>query len=298
MPAFQLSGLWVPLITPFTDDNNVDIASLSQLCRRVLDDGATGVVVLGTTGEPATLDDSERKSVIDTCASVCAAMNRPMMVGVGGNNTAEAIRAVQTLSAINSLAAILVVVPYYTRPSASGVVQHFQAIAHASHVPIVAYNIPYRTGIALTASTIIEIANITNVGGMKQSVGGLDYDTLEVLRSRPPTFAVLAGDDAFIAPTMAMGGEGAISAAAHVCTPMFVRLVSSTKAGDWSTARQLAGSLLPVVRAGFAEPSPAVWKAVLHAQGVISSPNLRLPMCNASESSRDLLLAAITEIDR
>jgi 4-hydroxy-tetrahydrodipicolinate synthase len=293
MTALDLSGLWVPVITPFHSSGNLDLDSLKRLCRRLLTDGATGLVVLGTTGEPATLTEAEQHDVIATCNEVCIDLRKPMLVGVGTNSTQSTIESARSLSQYSAAVAAFVVVPYYTRPSSAGVVHHFEAVAAVSALPIVMYNVPYRTGITLTAADILRIAAIPNVVGVKQSVGTFDRDTLEVLRSLPPDFQVLAGDDAFIAPTILLGGVGAIAAAAHLCTPKFVHLVEAARKHDVVTTVALAELLLPIIDAGFAEPNPAVWKAGLHAQGEISSPSVRLPLLDATEHAAQNLLGAI-----
>ncbi len=297
----KITGVWVPVVTPFSSNGDIDLESLDQLCRHVLAEGATGLVALGTTGEPATLDDVEQREVVLRCASICASMGRGLMIGVGTNSTRSTIGALDYFThALRSssvdldvVRAALVVVPYYTRPSLVGVVEHFRSVALASPFPLVAYNVPYRTGVSLPAETVLEIAGIANIDGLKQAVGALDRDTLEVLRSCGPDFSVLAGDDAFIVPTIAMGGSGTIAAAAHVCTRMFATMVSDAQDGRLSSAVETASALLPVVTAGFAEPNPAVWKAALFAQGIIASPAVRSPLQPASSEAGQCILAAL-----
>lgn len=291
----DLRGLWVPLVTPFAPDGAVDLDALDRLARRVLAEGATGLVALGTTGEPAVLDGDEPRVVIEHCAAICAELGRPLVVGAGTNSTRSTIAAVERLASVPAVVAALVVVPYYTRPSCDGVVEHFRAVAAASPVPLVAYNVPYRTGRGLGATDLLRIAAIDNVVGLKQSVGCVDADTLEVLREAPDGFHVLAGDDAFIVPTIAMGGAGAIAASAHVCTPLFADMVAAARHGDLTRARALAESLLPVVLAGFAEPNPAGWKAALHRAGELATADLRAPSAPASPEATEVLVAAIAE---
>jgi 4-hydroxy-tetrahydrodipicolinate synthase len=289
----DLRGLWVPLVTPFDADGEVDLVSTASLCRGILADGATGIVALGTTGEPATLDPAERRAVVETCAEVCAEMGRPLIVGAGTNSTRSTLAAVAPLADMAAVVAALVVVPYYTRPTVESIVEHFRVVAEASPVPVVVYNVPHRTGRGLDADAILEIASFANVAGLKQAVGAIDGDTLEVLRCKPASFQVLAGDDAFVAPLLLMGGSGAIAAAAHVCTWLFADLVAAALAGDVPRARSVAMALQPVVDGGFAEPNPAVFKAVLHARGAIASPALRPPMGAASARATAGLLEAI-----
>lgn len=288
------AGLWVPIITPFAADGAVDLGSLRRLGARLLGDGAAGLVALGTTGEPATLAADERASVVAACAEVTAAAGAGLIVGAGSNDTAGTIAEIQRLCRSPAVTGALVVVPYYTRPSEPAIVEHFGIVADASPVPIVAYNVPYRTGSVVGAAAWAQVGRHPNVIGIKQAVGALDQDTLDLLRSRPPGFEVLAGDDAFIAPTILMGAAGAIAAASHVRTADFAALVGAARAGDVARARGLAESLLPVVAAGFAEPNPAVWKAALHAAGELATPAVRRPLTPASPAAVATLCAAIS----
>ncbi|MHB1711687.1 MAG: dihydrodipicolinate synthase family protein, partial [Acidimicrobiales bacterium] len=246
MDSTDLQGLWVPIVTPFDRHGDVDLVSLEQLAGRILADGATGLVALGTTGEPATLTTEERRLVVETCDRVCRQTDRPLIVGAGTNSTRGTIDEIEHLTAGTSAIAALVVVPYYTRPSERAVIEHFSAVADAGPVPIVAYNIPYRTGRALGAPALLEMSDHPRVVGLKQAVGAVDIDTLEVLAQSGPEFQVLAGDDAFITPTVLMGGAGAIAAAAHICTPLFVEMTARGLAGDRARASELAAALLPL----------------------------------------------------
>ena len=290
----DLTGLWVPIVTPLDADGGVDAGALGRLARRLLGDGCAGLVALGTTGEPATLRPAERRTVVDVCAEVCVESGKSLMVGVGSNCTRSTIDDVVSFEGTPALAALLIVVPYYTRPATAGIVEHFRAIAAASCTPIVAYNVPYRTGRGLDAGALLELAGTPGIVGVKQAVGALDHDTLELLRRKPPDFQVLAGDDAFIAPTILMGGVGAIAAAAHVCTDLFSRMIEAARCGAGEPAAALAHALLPVVSAGFAEPNPACWKAALHAAGEIATASLRPPMTEASDGATRSLLDAIS----
>jgi len=288
----SIGGLWVPIVTPMTATGDVDEDALARLAQRLLVDGVDGLVALGTTGEPATLTAPERRRVVEICADACGEHGRGLLVGAGTNSTAGTIDEIERLTDGIAADGALVVVPYYTRPSAGAVVEHFALVADASPVPLVMYNIPYRTGRGLDAAALIEAGVHPNIVGLKQSVGALDTDTLEVLAAPRRSFDVLAGDDAFVAPTILMGGSGAIAAAAHLCTSRFAAMVNAANAGDVAAAGRLAGSLLPVVLAGFAEPSPAVWKGALARRGEIGAGELRRPMTVASREAVDRLLRA------
>ena len=289
----DLRGVWVPLITPFAVDGSVDLAAVEQLCTDYLDAGVAGIVALGTTGEPTGLDEAEKRGVVDTVSRVCAARGAPLVIGTGTNSTASTITATQAIEGTPALAAALVVVPYYVRPSEAGIVEHFKAVAAASRVPIVIYNIPYRTGRALGSASLLELAGVDKIVGVKQSVGAIDSDTLAVLRDAPRGFNVLSGEDALLYPLVLMGACGGITASSHVCTERFVEMVECALAGKLEDGRAHAEALLGVVQAGFVEPNPAVFKGVLHAQGRIASAALRLPMTAAAPASVDACLAAV-----
>jgi 4-hydroxy-tetrahydrodipicolinate synthase len=290
----DLRGLWVPVITPFTADDEVDAGSLARLAARLLDEGATGLVALGTTGEPATLTPGERHRVVEVCAGACARAGRRLIIGLGTNSTRTTVDEVAEWNdRVPDAAAVMVTVPYYTRPSEAGIVEHLRRVARASAVPAIVYNVPYRTGRALGAGALLELARSDNIIGVKQAVGALDRDTLAVLAGRPAGFHVLCGDDAFIAPTILLGGSGAIAAAAHLRTGRFRALVTAALAGDAGTAATLAHGLLLTIDAGGAEPSPAVWKGALAELGVIARGDVRPPMTAASPEATAALLATI-----
>ena len=294
MPSQRtLQGVFVPLVTPFDGAGQVDVASLERLAAEFLDAGAAGIVALGTTGEASALDDVERSAVVAACAGVCGDKGAQLIVGAGTNDTRTTIARHEQLAEVPGVVASLAVVPYYVRPSEAGIVAHFTAVAERSPVPLVLYNVPYRTGRGLRVDSLLELAAHPNVAGVKQAVGSVDAETLRLLAEAPASFAVLGGDDAYLLPIILMGGAGAIAAAAHVRTSDFVRMVDDGLAGRVADARARAKALLPVALALFAEPNPAVIKGVLHAQGRIPTPDVRLPLTNASKSAVDDALAAI-----
>lgn len=278
----SLRGLYVPLITPFTQDGELAPDALEKLARKVVDSGAAGVVALGTTGELATLSDAERAAVLDICARVCRERGATLIAGVGSNDTATTARALQHLTAWPEVAAALTVVPYYTRPSEAGVVAHFTRLAAESPVPLIVYNIPYRTGTVLTAQTLLQLADVPGIVGVKHAVGAIDQDTVLLMAARPDDFAVLAGDDLFASALLALGAAGGILASAQVRTGEFADLIAAWGSGHASRARELAHRLAPLSAALFAEPNPSVIKGVLHAQGTIPTPAVRLPLLPAA----------------
>lgn len=274
-----LHGLYLPLITPFAPSGAVALDALERLAHQVLDDGATGLVALGTTGEPGALSEQEKRDVVDTVARVCRERSAPLIVGAA---TADALAA---LARRPEAVAALTVVPPFVRPGEAGVLAHFAQLAAASPVPLVAYDIPYRTGQYLSAGALRRLAAIPGVAGVKYAGGGINADTVDLMADLPDGFAVLGGDDTFISPLLALGAHGGILASAHVETAEFVRLIDAWRAGDVATARATGNRLAPLSAALFAEPNPTVIKAVLHAQGRIPSAGVRLPLLAAHPDS-------------
>jgi 4-hydroxy-tetrahydrodipicolinate synthase len=291
--AYRPSGLLVPIVTPFAPGGAVDIGALERLAAELLDDGAAGLVALSTTGEPSSLTAAERDATVAACARVCADRGADLVVGAGTNDTQTTIERHEALAGVDGVKASLAVVPYYVRPTEAGIVAHFGVVAERSPVPLILYNVPYRTGRGLGAAALLELAATDNVAGLKQAVGAVDADTLEVLAGQPEGFAVLGGDDAFLLPTMLMGGKGAIAASAHLATRRSAAMHGAGAAGDVAAARPHAEALLPLVLALFAEPSPAVIKALLHAEGRIPTPDVRLPQRNAAAASLQRAAAAL-----
>ena len=291
----ELTGLFIPLITPFTASGELAADALERLAHRVLDDGATGIVALGTTAEAATLTDDERSTVLAICSRVCRERAAPLVAGAGTNDTARSAAALAGLAGYPEVRAALVVVPYYVRPGEAGVLEHFRALATGSPVPLIIYNIPYRTGQTLSWRNMAKLAELARIAGVKHAAGSIDQDTIAMMAGRPAGFSVLGGDDPYISPLLALGADGGILASAHVRTSDFARLVSLWRDGQAGEARQLGHRLAPVSQALFAEPNPVVIKSVLHRLGQIPSPAVRLPLLPASPDSADAALRAVTE---
>lgn len=292
---FCPSGVFVPMVTPFRADGGVDLACLEELAAGVVADGASGVVALATTGEPHMLDEAERAAVVEVIAGVCARTGAILVVGAGTNDTRTTIARHEALADVPGARASLAVVPYYVRPSEVAVVRHFQVVAERSPVPLIVYNIPYRTGRGLGAEALLELAATENVAGVKQAVGGIDADTLAVLAGSAGRFAMLGGDDAFLFPLVLMGATGAIAASSHLCTRRFVEMIACGRSGAVAEGRVHAEALLPLVRALFAEPSPAVLKAALHLEGRIPTPDVRMPMSPASPEAVERVRSALAD---
>jgi 4-hydroxy-tetrahydrodipicolinate synthase len=293
----SLHGLFIPLITPFTEEGELASDALEKLAHTVIDAGAAGLVALGTTGEPATLTAAERRTVLDICAGVCRERGAALIAGTGTNDTAGTASALRDLAAWPEVTAALTVVPYYTRPSQDGIIAHFARVAADSPVPVLVYNIPYRTGTSLSLRTLRELTRIPGIAGVKHAVGGIDTDTVLFMASVPGDFAVLAGDDMFASPLLALGAAGGITASAHVCTNTFAALIAAWHDGKAAQARDLGHRLAPLSAALFAEPNPVVIKGVLHAQGAIPSPMVRLPLLPASPGAVDAAMSLLTTMN-
>jgi len=289
----DLRGVWVPLITPFDTNDRVDIAAIERLCGDYASAGVSGIVAMGTTGEASALEPDERQAAVEAIVRVSTAAGIRVIVGTGTNNTKATIRATAALADTPGVVGALVVVPYYVRPSVEGLVAHFKAVAAESPVPVIVYNIPARTGRDLGGAGLLELAAVPNIAGVKQAVATLDADTLELLARAPEGFAVLGGEDTLLFPLMCMGAVGTISAAAHVCTERFVAMIECGLAHKIDDGRAHAAALLPVVRAAYTDPNPAVFKGVLHALGKISTPDVRLPLTNASAENVRRCLDAV-----
>jgi 4-hydroxy-tetrahydrodipicolinate synthase len=290
-----LTGLYVPLITPFDAVGAVAVDALEALAHRILDGGATGLVALGTTGEPGALSAAEQRDVVDLAARVCRERGAQLLVGAA---TPEALAALRDRPEV---VAALSVVPPFTRPGEAGVLAHFGRLAAASPVPLVIYHVPYRTGQVLSADALRRLAALPGVAGVKYAVGGIDDDTVALMADPPAGFAVLGGDDAFVSPLLALGAQGAILASAHLATARFAELVDAWRSGDATRARPLGHRLATLSRALFAEPNPTVVKAVLHAHGAIPTAAVRLPLVPAHPDTTrtalrhaDALLGAAT----
>jgi 4-hydroxy-tetrahydrodipicolinate synthase len=279
----SLTGLFVPLITPFTAANELDCEALETLAHEVLDDGAAGIVALGTTAETATLTSAERRRIVDICAGACLEHGAQLIVGTGSNSTTGSIDMLADVDP--RVTAALVVVPYYSRPSEDGVVEHFRQLAAASPVPLLVYNVPYRTGRSLGADTLGRLARIPNVVGFKHAVGSVDEATVAFMSSVPSDVAILAGDDLYAGPLLALGATGAILACANAATRPYAELITAWRSGPMDHARRLGNGLVPLARALFAEPNPVVIKAVLAARGRIPSAHVRLPLLMSSAAA-------------
>ncbi|MBV9585317.1 MAG: 4-hydroxy-tetrahydrodipicolinate synthase [Alphaproteobacteria bacterium] len=273
-----LSGVWLPIVTPF-HDGAVDFASYEKLIEHYLAAGIGGIFPLGTTGESPTLDDDECEALIERTLGVVAG-RVPVFVGIGSNSTAKMLKMLRRLDGYD-FAGIVSVCPYYNRPSQDGMREHFRQIAAATDRQIVIYNIPCRTGINLTNDTLLELAERPNIVGVKDSSGDI-AQSLELLRRRPAGFSVMTGEDNYYYTMLAHGGDGGILASAHLETGAFVSIYERMLANDHRGARRIWSRLETVVPLLFREANPMPIKYCLWRQGLLRSPECRLPLTRVS----------------
>lgn len=294
--GLSLHGIHVPLITPFTRAGEVAAEALEALAHEVLDGGAAGIVALGTTAETATLDEAERDLITGVCARVCEERGALLTVGAGASGTGAAEASLARLARWPQARAALVTVPAFVRPSAAGVLAHFARLAEVSPVPLIVYHIPYRTGQSLDAASLRALGSLDGVAGVKYAGGSVGQEAVELLGDLPDGFEVLAGDDVYLAPLLALGAAGGILASAQLATARFAELAAAWRAGDVARARPLGHALARMSAAVFAEPNPTVVKGVLHAQGRIPAPDVRLPLLPASEAAVTAALEQLAEL--
>jgi 4-hydroxy-tetrahydrodipicolinate synthase len=285
----EISGIWLPIITPFVD-GEVDLVSYEKLLTHYLDRGVSGVFPLGTTGESPTIDDDEMEAIVECTVSVVA--NRvPVFVGIGGNATTKVVKTVKRLERY-AFPGIVSVCPYYNRPGQDGMREHFTRIAEATAKQILIYNIPYRTSINLANETLLRLAELPNIVGVKDSSGNL-AQSLELLRLRPKGFAVLTGDDPSLYTMLAHGGDGGILASSHVRTEQFVAVYEGMRANDHQGARAIWSRLETLVPLLFKEANPMPIKYCVWREGLIASPECRLPLTRISSALAEELDRAI-----
>ena len=286
-----LSGVWLPIVTPF-HDGAVDFVSYEKLIEHYVAAGVHGIFPLGTTGEGPTLDDEECDAIVERTLGVVAG-RVPVFVGIGTNSTAKTLKILRRLDRYD-FAGIVSVCPYYNRPSQDGMREHFRQIAGATDRQIVIYNIPYRTGVNLANDTLLELAERPNIVGVKDSSGNL-AQSLELLRRRPPGFSVMTGEDNYYYTMLAHGGDGGILASAHLETAAFLSIHQHMLANDHRGARRIWSDLEALAPLLFREANPMPIKYCLWRQGLLRSPECRLPLTRISS---DLAAELDRELER
>ncbi len=279
-PYPRPSGVWLPIVTPFLG-GEIDYESFERLLGHYLSQGISGVVPLGTTGESPTIEPHEVEAIVDLTLEVVDG-RVPVYVGIGGNSTRKVIQLLHRLERYR-FTGILSVCPYYNRPSESGICEHFRQIARSTDRKILIYNIPYRTGVNLSNDAVLELAATSGIVGIKDSCASFSQ-SVDLLRRRPSSFSVLTGEDAMFYSTLALGGDGGILASAHLSTEQFVDVFNRMRANDHQGALSTWQALEPKIRILFKEANPMPIKHWLWKQGLIHSPECRLPLSRISDS--------------
>ncbi len=275
-----LKGTGVAIVTPFKSNFEVDLEALGNIIDHVIKGGIDYVVTLGTTGETPTLSKEEKISIIRFTYEKIAA-RVPVVVGIGGNDTKELIKDIETFPLEKSVA-VLSASPYYNKPSQEGIFQHYKMLAEASPKPILLYNVPGRTGRNINASTTIRLANETeNIAGIKEASGDM-AQCIQILRDKPDDFLVVGGDDALILPQIACGMQGVISVAANAFPKKFSDMIRYCLNQDFIAGKKLNDELLEAYDLMFAENNPAGVKAFMFEMGLLNN-YLRMPMIPLSE---------------
>jgi 4-hydroxy-tetrahydrodipicolinate synthase len=289
-----LQGCATALVTPFTANGEVDDERMRALIERQIAGGVRLLVPCGTTGESATLSDDEQRRVVALTIETARRRAR-VIAGVGGNATAATVTRARASRGLG-VDGVLVVVPYYNKPTQAGLAAHFRAVADAvPDLPVVLYNVPGRTGANLEAATTLELArDVANVAAVKEASGSIPQ-IMTILRERPEGFRVLSGDDQLTLPLMALGAEGIISVASNEVPDLMARLTDFALRGDWDGARALHYRLLPLMDANFLESNPGPVKAALALMGLIDDV-CRLPLVPVQDRTRARLRDVLAEL--
>ncbi|MBF0382669.1 MAG: 4-hydroxy-tetrahydrodipicolinate synthase [Magnetococcales bacterium] len=287
----MFEGVFSALITPFSN-GSFDKDAMARLVEYQLEQGITGVVPCGTTGESATLNHQEHKDVIRFCVELVAG-RVPVIAGTGSNATAESIELTRFAKEVGADGALLIT-PYYNKPTQQGLYQHYKAVANAVDMPIVLYNVPGRTALDMQADTIARLAKISNIVAVKEATANMERASI-IHKQCGDDITLISGDDATFLPFLAVGGGGVISVSANIATKAMVALWQAFKDGDWQTARRHHQDLLDLNGLLFCETSPIPIKAATAMMG-LCGPELRLPLTELEEKNREPLRQAMLEL--
>jgi len=291
MPRTTFRGSWAALVTPFSN-GQIDQEALFRLLDMHLSAGTDGLVIVGTTGESATLSSDEKSRLMELVAGRVSG-KIGLMLGTGGNNTASAVEMTRKAENLGA-DSVLVVTPYYNKPTPAGQIAHFQAVAAATRLPVLLYNVPGRTGVNMTSATVLELAKTPNIRGIKEASGNVEQ-AMDILRAAPAGFELLSGEDALNMPLMAVGACGTISVTANVAPRLMKDFVDAALRKAWDEARLLHFNLLDLHRAMFFESNPIPVKTALALMGIIRD-EFRLPLVQAVDSTRDRLARVLEQM--
>jgi 4-hydroxy-tetrahydrodipicolinate synthase len=287
------TGVGTALVTPFTSSGELDEPAVRRLARRQIDAGVHFLVPCGTTGENPTLSDAERIRIVEILAEE-AGTAVPVLAGAGGYNTREVIHLAAEMQAAGA-AGLLSVAPYYNKPTQEGLYQHYRAIAESTSLPVVLYNVPGRTGVNIETATIVRLASIPNIVGVKEASGHIGQ-LCDICRAVPADFIVLSGDDVVTLPSMAVGGRGVVSVASNEIPGEMVQMVEAAERGDFAAARAVHDRIMPLMQVNFVEANPVPVKAAMAAMGLLGE-HYRLPMCPPQAASKEKIVRVLKELE-
>lgn len=288
----EFTGVGTALITPFTSSGALDEAAVRKLARRQIDAGIHFLVPCGTTGETPTLTPAERRRIVEICVEESAG-RALVLAGAGGYDTREVMHAAAEMQQAGANG-LLSVTPYYNRPTPEGLYAHYKAIADSTPLPIIVYNVPGRTGCNVDPATLVRLASIKNIVGVKEASGNVTQ-MAEICAKVPKEFIVLSGDDALTLPLMAIGGRGIISVASNQVPAEMVQLVESAERGDFAAARHWHEKLLPIMQVNFIESSPGPVKFAMATMGLCELA-YRLPMVSPRQASQEKIVSVLKDL--
>ena len=287
------TGVGTALVTPFANNGDLDEAAVRRLARRQIDAGVHFLCPCGTTGESPTLTDAEKLRIVEILVDE-ARGGVPIVAGAGGYDTREVIHLARELET-RGAAGLLSVTPYYNKPTQEGLYQHYRAFAESTSLPIIVYNVPGRTGVNVEPATLVRLAQIPNIVGVKEASGNVTQ-MAEICNAVPDDFIVLSGDDALTLPLMAVGGDGIISVASNEIPSEMVQMVEAAERNDFASARAVHQRILALMQINFVESNPVPVKSAMAAMG-LTEETYRLPMCAPKPESREKILKVLKELN-
>jgi 4-hydroxy-tetrahydrodipicolinate synthase len=290
----KLTGMGVALITPFKSDESIDYDALARLVEHLIKNGTDYLVVCGTTAETPTLTEQEKEDVTRFVVQ-CNAGRLPIVLGLGGNNTKAVVEKLNT-SDFSGIDAILSVTPYYNKPSQEGLYQHYSAIAKASPLPVVLYNVPGRTGVNMLAETTLRLAKeFRNICAVKEASGNFTQID-DIIKNKPKDFMVISGDDGITFPLITLGAVGVISVIGNAFPREFSRMIRLAQQGDYDSARQIHYHFTELIQLLFVEGNPAGVKSMLAVMGFIEN-KLRLPLVPNTIKTYEKIRVVLNELN-
>jgi len=286
------TGVGTALITPFTQDGSLDEAAVTRLAQRQVDAGVHFLSPVGTTGEAPTLTHREKLRVVELVLKASSG-RVPVLAGAGGYDTREAIELARDMERVGA-DGLLSVTPYYNKPTQEGLYQHFRAIAEATPLPIMLYNVPGRTGVNMEPATTVRLAAIPNIVAVKEASANLAQMS-EIVANAPDGFLLLSGDDPITVAVMAIGGRGVVSVASNEAPAEMAQIVELCERGDYAAARKLHHWLLPLIQVNFAESNPIPCKMAMAAMGLIEEA-YRLPLVSPMPATREKVTRILQQL--